>query len=232
MVTPFLGSTTSSSSSSPPDKKRKRDRDDGGKGGGESGETTTSSSSDDMEDGGTEEDGGEYSDRPRHYELPDGTRLNLRCPSGKDLRRLPELFFSEELPFVGGAGSSSSKEKARGSPVAEWTLSSAPVHALTRLSLTAVGDSDARKELCSNVLLCGASGLYPNFPERLSYELSNSIPSAYKCRVVASRNSLERRYAAWIGGSILTSLGSFQQLWLSRKEYEEYGAMLGVQRFP
>ena len=66
---------------------------------------------------------------------------------------------------------------------------------------------------------------------RLSYEISCLAPSAYKCKVVASRNSIERRYASWIGGSILTSLGSFQQLWLSRAEYEEYGATMASNRF-
>eukprot|EP00980_Cylindrotheca_fusiformis_P012725 scaffold3108_cov152-Cylindrotheca_fusiformis.AAC.16 len=50
-------------------------------------------------------------------------------------------------------------------------------------------------------------------------------------KVIASRNSVERKCAAWIGASILTSLGSFQQLWLSRTEYEEYGATMGIQRF-
>jgi actin-related protein len=34
---------------------------------------------------------------------------------------------------------------------------------------------------------------------------------------------MERRYGAWIGGSIVGSLGSFQQLWVSKNEYEETG---------
>ena len=31
------------------------------------------------------------------------------------------------------------------------------------------------------------------------------------------------RHGAWIGGSILASLGSFQQMWISKHEYEENG---------
>lgn len=34
------------------------------------------------------------------------------------------------------------------------------------------------------------------------------------------------------GGSILASLGSFQQLWMSRKEYAEHGAPLINRKCP
>ena len=109
-----------------------------------------------------------------------------------------------------------------------------PLHELTKASLTAVPDFDVRKELCGSIILVGASSLFADVDRRLSYELSNSISasSGCRCRVVASRNEVERRYASWIGGSILTSLGSFQQLWLSKTEYEEYGPLLSSQKFP
>lgn len=34
---------------------------------------------------------------------------------------------------------------------------------------------------------------------------------------------MERQYSAWIGGSILASLGTFHQLWISRAEYQVSG---------
>jgi actin-related protein len=34
---------------------------------------------------------------------------------------------------------------------------------------------------------------------------------------------IERHNAAWIGGSILSICGSFQQMWISKAEYEEQG---------
>ncbi|GLT71374.1 hypothetical protein SLA2020_434000 [Shorea laevis] len=43
-------------------------------------------------------------------------------------------------------------------------------------------------------------------------------------KVLASGNATERRFSVWIGGSILASLGSFQQMWFSKAEYEEHGA--------
>ncbi|PIO66849.1 hypothetical protein TELCIR_11422 [Teladorsagia circumcincta] len=33
----------------------------------------------------------------------------------------------------------------------------------------------------------------------------------------------ERKYSVWIGGSILASLSTFQQLWISKQEYDESG---------
>ena len=41
----------------------------------------------------------------------------------------------------------------------------------------------------------------------------------------------ERKFGAWMGGSVLASLGSFQQLWLSKAEYLEHGANVVEQRF-
>ena len=159
---------------------------------------------------------------PSTYELPDGTVVDLTTRVGKDLCRLPELLFTDNVPFV------KELQEEYSSP----TLCNLPLHKLVHESLTAVGDADARKELCGNIVLTGASSLFPNMEQRLSYELSAIVPSTYKCRVLASRNSVERSCASWIGGSIVTSLGSFQQLWLSKKEYDEYGAMLAIQRFP
>ena len=45
-----------------------------------------------------------------------------------------------------------------------------------------------------------------------------------KVKVIAPTTPQERRFLVWIGGSILASLGSFQQLWMSKQEYEENGA--------
>jgi hypothetical protein len=160
------------------------------------------------------------------YELPDGTLIDLGSQVGKDLCRIPELLFSDLLPFQSGGGDGSTR------PLPYSTLSSMSLPRLVHASLSAVGDVDARRELASNILVTGGSSLFPNLEQRLSYEVPRLVSSAYKTRVTASKNPVERSCAAWIGGSILTSLGSFQQLWLSKAEYEEYGAALAVQRFP
>jgi actin-related protein len=157
------------------------------------------------------------------YELPDGTLVDLSTRIGKDLCRLPELFFTEDVPMVEEEASLLDQHP---------TLSNAPLHKLVHASLTAVGDVDARKELVGNLVLTGSSSLFPNVEQRLSYELGGLVTGNSKARILASRNSVERTCSAWIGASVLTSLGSFQQLWLSKREYDEYGAILATQRFP
>jgi actin-related protein len=50
--------------------------------------------------------------------------------------------------------------------------------------------------------------------------------------VVCPAGQAERRYSVWIGGSILASLGTFQQMWMSKAEYKEYGAGLIHKKAP
>ena len=51
-------------------------------------------------------------------------------------------------------------------------------------------------------------------------ELTALAPSTMKIKVVAPP---ERKYSVWIGGSILSSLSTFQQMWISKNEYDESG---------
>lgn len=173
-------------------------------------------------------------DTPDEYQLPDGTTIDLRTPFGKDLRRIPELLFADQLPFTGGPGGTDVVNNYR--PASNHrTCTDLPLHKLIRESLLSVGDVDARKELASCICLTGGASVTNDLDVRLSAEVSALLPTGGFCKpkIVASKSSsVERSYASWIGGSILTSLGSFQQLWLSRTEYEEYGTTMSIQRFP
>ncbi|GKY96493.1 hypothetical protein MPSEU_000608700 [Mayamaea pseudoterrestris] len=161
------------------------------------------------------------------YVLPDGQVIDLTNRVGKDLCRIPELYFSDELPYL-----PDNKIVDQSILGQHFTLSNLSLPRLIHSSLSAVGDVDARKDLAGSILLTGGSSQFENLEQRLSLEVPRYVSSAFKCKVVASKHSIERSCASWIGGSILTSLGSFQQLWMSRAEYEEYGAALAVQRFP
>lgn len=46
-------------------------------------------------------------------------------------------------------------------------------------------------------------------------------PPSMSIKVVAPP---ERKFSVWIGGSILGSLASFAQMWVSKQEYDESGA--------
>merc|ERR1711871_943910 len=62
--------------------------------------------------------------------------------------------------------------------------------------------------------------LYQDIGERMTKELTALAPSTMKIKVVAPP---ERKYSVWIGGSILSSLSTFQQMWISKQEYDESG---------
>ena len=59
----------------------------------------------------------------------------------------------------------------------------------------------------------------------------NPPPLLFPPQVMAP-SAAERRFSVWIGGSILASLGTFQQMWMSKAEYEEHGANLILRKAP
>src|ERR1700733_14093485 len=83
-------------------------------------------------------------------------------------------------------------------------------------------DVDLRPLILGNVIVTGGASLTYRMMDRINNELQAMFP-APRIRLIAPGNTIERKYAAWIGGSILASLGSFHQLWISKKEYEEHG---------
>ena len=62
--------------------------------------------------------------------------------------------------------------------------------------------------------------MFAGISDRLTKEIQALAPSTMKIKVVAPP---ERKYSVWIGGSILSSLSTFQQMWISKAEYDESG---------
>ncbi|KAI0864957.1 chromatin remodeling and histone acetyltransferase complexes subunit putative [Xylaria cubensis] len=93
---------------------------------------------------------------------------------------------------------------------------------MIKACLSAV-DVDLRPNLLGNVVVTGGTSLLNGFNDRLNNELMAMHPGM-KIKLHAAGLTTERRFGAWIGGSILASLGTFHQMWISRKEYEENGA--------
>jgi actin beta/gamma 1 len=133
------------------------------------------------------------SDKEQTYELPDGSILTI----GDERFRCPEVLFKPS--FIG-------KE-------------SSGIHEITYQSIMKC-DVDVRRDLYSNIVLSGGTTMFPGIGERLTRELAALAPSTVKVRVVAPP---ERKYSVWIGGSILSSLSTFQQMWISKDEYDESG---------
>jgi actin-related protein len=129
----------------------------------------------------------------KSYELPDGNVITI----GNERFRCPEVLFQPN--FIG--------QEAAG------------VHETTFNSIGKT-DIDIRKDLYGNVVLSGGTTMFEGIAERITKELTNLAPAAMRIKVVAPP---ERKYSVWIGGSILASLSTFQQMWISKEEYEDSG---------
>ena len=81
-------------------------------------------------------------------------------------------------------------------------------------------DIDVRRPLFENIVLSGGTTMFPGMAERLTKELVAAAPAGLEPRVIAPP---ERKYSVWIGGSILSSLTTFQTQWVLRSEYDESG---------
>lgn len=81
-------------------------------------------------------------------------------------------------------------------------------------------DHDLHRDLFGSVVFAGGSTMFPGIADRMRKELKDLVPSSVRCVTVAPP---ERKYSAWIGGSIVASLNSFRDSWCSKLEYEEYG---------
>lgn len=81
-------------------------------------------------------------------------------------------------------------------------------------------DIDLRKDLYANVVMSGGTTMYPGINERMTAELKKLAPASIDVRVITPP---ERKYSVWIGGSILASLNTFQENWITREEYDECG---------
>jgi|EP00927_Polykrikos_kofoidii_P026387 actin beta/gamma 1 len=135
----------------------------------------------------------ESSDKEKTYELPDGNIITV----GNERFRCPEVLFQPS--FIG--------KEASG------------IHDTTFQSIMKC-DVDIRKDLYANVVLSGGTTMFAGIGERMTKELTALAPSTMKIKVVAPP---ERKYSVWIGGSILSSLSTFQQMWISKGEYDESG---------
>jgi actin len=88
-------------------------------------------------------------------------------------------------------------------------------------------DIDVRKDLYANIVLSGGTTMFNGMAERLTKEMIAAGPAGLQPRVIAPP---ERKYSVWIGGSILSSLTTFQNMWVRKSEYDENGASIVHQK--
>ncbi|KAF6003359.1 Actrt2p [Cyanidiococcus yangmingshanensis] len=132
----------------------------------------------------------------RRYTLPDGQELSF----GELAFTVPECLFQPALLGLEAPG-------------------------INMLLYEAVQkcDLDLRRSLYGNIVLSGGTSLFRGLPERLQRELERQIPARVKTKITAAT---DRKFAVFQGGSVLASLDTFDHMWISRAEYDEFGPQI------
>ena len=129
----------------------------------------------------------------KSYEMPDGQVITI----GNERFRAPEAMFQPN--FLG--------------------MESAGIHETAYNSIMKC-DVDIRRDLYTNIVLSGGNSMFAGLADRMQKELTTLAPSTMKIKIIAPP---ERKYSVWIGGSILAALSTFQQMWITKQEYDESG---------
>lgn len=135
----------------------------------------------------------ESSEIEKQYELPDGQKIVV----GNERFRVAEVLFKPSL--IGKESNGIDRT------VYESIMKC---------------DVDIRKDLYANIVLSGGTTMFEGIAERMQKEIVAMAPASMKVKIVAPP---ERKYSVWIGGSILSSLSTFQRMWISKQEYDESG---------
>ena len=81
-------------------------------------------------------------------------------------------------------------------------------------------DIQRRKEMYANIVLSCGNTMFPGIADRMRKEITALAPPTVNIKIIAPPGW---KYAVWIGGSILASLSTFGQMWISKQEYDESG---------
>mmetsp|Transcript_56693 Transcript_56693/g.64972 ORF Transcript_56693/g.64972 Transcript_56693/m.64972 type:complete len:422 (+) Transcript_56693:32-1297(+) len=147
------------------------------------------------------------------YELPDGKTIDL----GDSRYTLGEMFFNPVM----------ARQDFKDLDLTNFK----GLHHMVMESINKC-DIDVRKELLSNIILTGGNSLLNGLYENLQKKIFDIAPQNAKVKITASPLSAERKFSTWIGGSILSSLGSFQNMWISKAEYDEIGSYVVEKKCP
>ncbi len=82
---------------------------------------------------------------------------------------------------------------------------------------TARGRKEGNADL---TVQAGGNTMFPNLSQRLQKDLRALAPSSMAVKAVMYP---ERKYAACLGGQVLPCLNGFDEMWIDKKEYDEFG---------
>ncbi|UJR22566.1 hypothetical protein I4U23_025613 [Adineta vaga] len=129
----------------------------------------------------------------KNYQLPDGQIITI----GKACIQCPEILFTPTLAGYNELG-------------------------LVELLHDSIKkcNVDLQHELYRRIVVSGGTTMCPGFSDRIEKELNILVPKVSRIRTIGES---QRLYAAWIGGSILSSLSTFSSMLISKQDYDEFG---------
>lgn len=170
-----------------------------------------------------------YGFESKIYWLPDGSAVELKGEQYK----IPEVLF-----MGSSAPAEESKQQEDENGDVEMKQDDSYCKALDGFSgfqsllkrAINASDMDIRRDLYKNILCTGGTTQMKGFEQRFKHEVQEIAPQncpvefITKTRMPIPGVDSNDFFTAWIGASILSSLGSFKSLWFTKKEYDENGA--------
>ena len=86
---------------------------------------------------------------------------------------------------------------------------------------------DIKKELISNIFICGGNSLIlNNYFNNIKEALAKELVSSAVVRLTTHPSKIERSLACFLGASIISSLNIYKETIVKKEEYEEHGAII------
>ena len=134
------------------------------------------------------------------YTLPDNKQLILK----EERIKAPEAIFKPS--FIGKDDDKS-------------------LHNLCNKLIEKFDDHNEKKDLYNCIVLSGGNSMFKGLAERLTKEIKAIVPDSLQEEVNVI-NLPQRKFFAWVGGAILSSISKFKDLVITKQMYEESGSSI------
>jgi hypothetical protein len=140
----------------------------------------------------------------KSYSLPDGENLTI----GQERFKCPEILFNPQIKNINNFGINKG------------------IYQSIQLC-----DPVVKQNLYKNIILTGGNTLFEGFAERLQNELKFIFDSESNFNKINVINLPNRRHLAYTGGVIVSNSENFTNKWITKEEYEEYGANIVNEKY-
>ena len=130
------------------------------------------------------------------FQLPDGSKIIL----GRERFACPEILFQPHL--------------AERADIAREGIQKYIYDSIMKC------DENIRRDFFKHIMLAGGNTLFPYISQRLWRELNTLAPPNHRTKIIENP---ERKYSAWLGGSIHATLSTFYSMWITKAEFDEIG---------